>query len=201
MLEDVLMVELGLLLDVHRLHEFRHDVQHQPETHKRTQAPGHGLGRQYLLELLSYTLGADARKPVGVLPDRRLEIRRYRERLLRSSKRRLKAHRPQHPQGIVAHPVQRFAYGSDYAELQIPPPVKGILYLPDPRVGRDSVDREVPPTYVVYEALSEPHLRVAASLRIKVAPVRRDLDLVGTNPSPDRPEPLPYRPQILCLWP
>src|SRR5918999_3090178 len=37
-LEDVLVVELGLLLDVHRLHELRHDVGHEVEAHEGSQA-------------------------------------------------------------------------------------------------------------------------------------------------------------------
>src|SRR3712207_6875727 len=37
-LEDVLVVELGVLLDVHRLHELRDDVGHEPEAHERPDA-------------------------------------------------------------------------------------------------------------------------------------------------------------------
>jgi hypothetical protein len=60
MLEDILMMELMLLFDVHRLHELGDDVRHQPEAHQGAQPPGNVLRDEYLLKLLPDTFGADA---------------------------------------------------------------------------------------------------------------------------------------------
>src|SRR5919107_4960068 len=97
---------------------------------------------------------------------------------------------------IVAHSGQGVAHGSYHAGLQVPAPVEGVLYLPGPRIDRDGVDREVPPRKVVQEALPEPYLWVSAPLRVEIAPVRRDLDIVGADPGAYGSEPLPHRPQV-----
>src|SRR5215212_1280658 len=81
-LEDVFVVELGLLLDVDGLHKLGHHVGHEPETHQRPQTGRHVPGEQDLLELLPLALGGDALEPVGVVTDRRFEVGRYRERFL-----------------------------------------------------------------------------------------------------------------------
>jgi hypothetical protein len=131
---------------------------------------------------------------VGVLPDRLLEIGRQGEGLLRAGKGRLEAHRPQHPQGVVAHPVQRFAHGPDDAGLEVFSPAEGIEDLPRERVYRDGVDREVPPRQILLQLLPETYLRVPAPLGVEVAPVSRYLDRVAVNFGPDGPEPLADRP-------
>src|SRR5215210_1245545 len=80
-LEDILVVELGLLRDVDGLHELGHHVGHEPETHQRPQTGSHVLGEQDLLELLPLALGGDALEPGGVVTDRRFEVGRRREML------------------------------------------------------------------------------------------------------------------------
>ncbi len=67
-LEDVLVVELGLLLDVHRLHELGHDVGHEPEAHERPQAPRDVLREQDLLELVPDALCARCSPASGRSP-------------------------------------------------------------------------------------------------------------------------------------
>jgi hypothetical protein len=200
-LEDVLVVELGLLLDVHRLHELRHDVSHETQAHEGSQTQRDVLRGKDLLELVPDALGGDALEPVGVLPDGALEVRRQSKGPLRLAQGRLEANRPQHPQGIVAHPVQRVADGAYHAGFEILAPLEGIQDLTRDRVRRNSVDREVPPRKVLLQALAEADLRVPAPLRIQVAPVRRDIDLVAVNLRDDRAESLPHRPQVLRVRP
>src|SRR5829696_542738 len=96
-LEDVLVVELGLLLHVDRLHELGHHVRHEAETHQRPQARGYVIREEDLLELLPLALGGDARQPAGVVADRLLEVWRYGEGPLRPGKGRLEADGAQHP--------------------------------------------------------------------------------------------------------
>src|SRR4028118_292936 len=104
-LEDVLVVELGLLLDLHRLHELGHDERHEPEAHEHAQARRDVLRAEDLLELVPDALGAYAPQPTGVLPDRPFQVRREREGPLGPRQGGLEAYRAQHPQRIVTHTV------------------------------------------------------------------------------------------------
>src|SRR5215208_7625095 len=196
-LEDVLVVELGLLLDVHRLHELRHDVAHEVEAHQGPQTPGYVLRAEDLLELVPDTLGAYAFEPVRVLLDGALEVGRHGEGLLGGAQSRLEAYRPQHPQGVVAHPVQRVPDGTDHTPLQVFAPLEGVEDLTGQSIRRYGVYREVPASQVFLQTIPESHFGVPATLRIKVAAVRRDVYLDAVYLRDDRAEPLPHRPQVL----
>src|ERR687898_1643862 len=118
-LEDVLVVELGLLLDVEGLHKLGHYVGHEAESHQRPETGLYVFGEEDLLELLPLALGGDALQPAGVVADRLLEILRHGKGLLRLRKGRLEADGAQHPQGVIAHPFERIADGPDHTPLQI----------------------------------------------------------------------------------
>src|SRR5918998_511516 len=195
-LEDVLVVELGLLLDLHRLHELRHDEGHEPETHEGAQARGDVPRAQDLLELVPYALGAHAPQPARVLPDRRLQVRREGEGPLGPRQGSLEADGPQHAQRVVAHPVERLPHRPDHAVLEILAAPEGVDDVAGEGVGRYGVYGEVAPGQVFFEALPETDLGVAAPLRVQVAAVRRDLDLEAVDLRPYRPESLPDVPEV-----
>src|SRR5215212_94566 len=200
-LEDVLVVELGLLLYVNRLHELGHDVAHQPEAHEGPQALSDVLREEDLLELIPDALRAYALEPVSVLPDRSLEVGRHGEGLLGGAQSSLEAHRPQHPQGVVAHPVQRVSDWPDHTPLRILAPLEGAEDLTSQSVRRYGVYREVPASQILLQAIPEGNLGVPAPLRVEVAAVRRDVYLDAVYPRDDRAEPFPHRPQVLSVRP
>ena len=135
-------------------------------------------------------------QPVGVLPDRRLEVRREREGPLGPRQRRLEADRPQHPQRVVAHPVQRLPHRPDHAVLQVLAALERVEYVAGQGVGRDGVYGEVAAGQVFFEALPETDLGVTAPLRVQVAAVRRDLDLEAADLRPYRAESLADVPEV-----
>src|SRR5215210_1387487 len=200
-LKDVLVVELGLLLDLHRLHELGHYVGHEPEAHEGAQARRDVLRAQDLLELVPDALGAYAPQPAGVLPDRPFQVRRQCEGPLGSRQGSLEADRPQHPQRVVAHPVQRLPNGPDHAVLQILAALEGVKDVAGQGVRRYGVYGEVAPGQVLLQALPEAHLGVAAPLRVQVAAVCRDLDLEAVDLGPYRPEALSHVPEVLRVRP
>src|SRR3712207_2294702 len=134
---------------------------------------------------------------MSIVLDRLLEIRRHGEGLSGCRERSLEAYSSQHPQRVVAHPVQRVSDRPDHAGLEILPPAERVEDLASKRVRRDGIYREVPTRQVILQALPEPYFRMPATLRIQVAPIRRDLDSVAADLGPDRPEPLADRPQVL----
>src|ERR671910_535431 len=200
-LEDVLVVELGLLLHVGSLHELGHNVGHEPQTNQRPQTRRHVLGDQYLLELLPYALGGDALQPASVVTDRPFQILRHCERLLRLRQSRLEADGAQHSQGVLAHSFERVADGPDHTLLQIFASLEGVYDLTRERVGSDGIDREVPACQILLQVISEAYLGVPAPLGILVGPVGGDLNLVLSYGGRYGPEALPHRPQVLGMRP
>ena len=169
MLEDVLVVELGLLLDVDGLHKLGHDVGHEPErtsalrpdaTFSETRIFSNSsllrsaemLSQPALLRIASSRSCVMAKGFSGRV---RVVSKRTARSILKGSSR------------ILSEDRRR----PDHTPLQIFAALERVYDLTRERIGGDGIDREVPACQIFSQTISEPYCGMPAPPGVLVGPV------------------------------